>query len=151
MPRQLHRLTVAHVQEIAHALAVQTMGWDEPIPPFETRFPYVLESCVAMPFQTFDGKLLYRGLLEKAAALFYLLIKDHPFQNGNKRLAVTATLVFLLLNGHWLALDQKALYNFAVWVASSDPAVKDDVQSAIARFFGKHLVKVPASGGGLDP
>jgi len=39
-----------------------------------------------VPFQKFSGKDLYPGLLSKAAMLFYLLIKDHPFQNGNKEL-----------------------------------------------------------------
>ncbi len=38
-------------------------------------------------YQTFDGKVLYYSLEEKAANLLYLIIKDHPFVDGNKRIA----------------------------------------------------------------
>ncbi|QQG42451.1 MAG: Fic family protein [Candidatus Giovannonibacteria bacterium] len=46
---------------------------------------FVLESCLATPFHSFGGKSAYKGLIGKASMLFYLLVKNHPFQNGNKR------------------------------------------------------------------
>ena len=87
-------LTIEDIEFLAHSLAIELMGWDEPIPPFRTRYPDKLESCLNTISQTFGGKELYPSLAEKAAVLFYLLIKNHPFQNGNKRVAVTALLVF---------------------------------------------------------
>jgi len=140
MRRTIQGISVDAIQRIAYALARQTMSWNEPIPDFETRFPNVLESCILVPFQTYEHTPLYSGLIGKAAILFYLLIKDHPFQNGNKRIAVTTLLVFLRLNGKWLEADEKDLYRFAVWVAESQPDLKDDVVSAIQTFVRRNMV-----------
>lgn len=136
----MHFLSLHEIKDIAFKLAKETMTWDEPIPDFESRFPNVLESCLATPFQTFDKKHLYKGLTEKAAVLFYLMIKNHPFSNGNKRIAVTTLLVFLSLNGKWIRVSNQELYNFAVWVASSPPQVMDDTVGAIKSFVEKNMV-----------
>ena len=62
------------------------MEWDEPIPSFGTRFPDILESCLATPFQKYEKKYLYQGLIRKAANLFYLMIKNHRFRMGTNAL-----------------------------------------------------------------
>ena len=59
-----------------------------------------LESAVAQPKMTFDEKDLYPSLSDKAAALGYSLIKNHPFIDGNKRICHAAMEVFLVLNGY---------------------------------------------------
>lgn len=133
---------MGEVQYIAHTLATKWMEWDEPIPPFSTGYPHKLESCLAMPFQTFGKKDLYKTLFKKAAILFYLLIKNHPFQNGNKRIAVTAVLIFFFKNKSWLNVDNQEFYNFAVWVAESPPSVREQTIEAIMIFFKKYLVKL---------
>lgn len=138
----MQHLTMEQIQRVAHSLAVETMSWDEPIPAFETRFPHVLESCLATPFQKFGKKLLYQGLAGKAAILFYLLIKNHPFQNGNKRLAITSMFIFLYMNNYWLKVDNIGLYNVAVWVAESPAQAKDEVVVFLEKFIKKHLVKL---------
>lgn len=58
-----------------------------------------VESAVAQPRQTFDGEELYPSLAQKAAALGYLLIQNHPFVDGNKRIGHLALEVMLVLNG----------------------------------------------------
>lgn len=58
-----------------------------------------LESAVAQPLMTFGDDDLYPSLAEKAAALAYSLIMNHPFLDGNKRTGHAAMEVFLLLNG----------------------------------------------------
>ncbi|HEV8711838.1 MAG TPA: type II toxin-antitoxin system death-on-curing family toxin [Candidatus Binatia bacterium] len=58
-----------------------------------------LESALAQPRMTFGGDDLYPTLGEKAAALGYSLIKNHPFIDGNKRTGHAAMEVFLVLNG----------------------------------------------------
>lgn len=58
-----------------------------------------LESAVAMPQMTFDDVALYPSVAEKASALAYSLIMNHPFIDGNKRIGHAAMEVFLLLNG----------------------------------------------------
>lgn len=138
---KINEITIDEIRYIAHELARKTMDWDEPIPEFETRFPNALESCIAAPFMKFDKKFLYKGLVDKAAILFYLLIKNHPFQNGNKRMAVTSLFVFLFIkNKKWLKMDTSTLYRTAVWVAESPTEAKDEVVEYLIKFIKKYLV-----------
>lgn len=134
----IRQLTIEHVEQLAHRLAREIMSWDEPIPDFGSRFPNIMESCLATPFQTFSKKDLYRSLDEKAAVLFYLLIKNHPFENGNKRVAVTSLLVFLHFNGYWIETPSDELCRIAVWVAESLPIAKDGVCRALTDFIRKY-------------
>jgi death-on-curing protein len=62
-----------------------------------------LESALAQPRATFDDVELYPTLVEKAAALGFSLIRNHPFVDGNKRIGHAAMEVFLVLNGEQLA------------------------------------------------
>jgi death-on-curing family protein len=133
-------ITISDVEYLAFRLAKEHLSFNEPIPDFTTRFPNVLESCVLTPFQRFSGKALYPTLVAKASILFYLMIKNHPFQNGNKRIAITTLFVFLHSNGKWLKADTQELYNFTVWVAQSPAQFKKQVVSAIEKFVGDHLV-----------
>jgi death-on-curing protein len=135
-------ITLKEVEYIAFRLAQEMLTFNEPIPDFSTRFPNVLESCLAAPFQSFANKSLYPSLVSKAAMLFYLLIKNHPFQNGNKRIAMTTLFVFLYRNGKWLKVDTQELYNFTVWVAQSPRTVKDETVKATEKFLKTHLVKL---------
>ena len=59
-----------------------------------------LESALAQPRATFDGVDLHASLHAKAAALGFSLASNHPFLDGNKRVAHAAMEVFLLLNGY---------------------------------------------------
>ena len=133
-------ISVSDVEYIAFRLAKARLSFNEPIPDFSTRFPGVLESCLVMPFQRFSRQALYRGLVAKASILFYLMIKNHPFQNGNKRIAITTLLVFLFNNKKWIKADAQALYNFTVWIAESPASLKDPVVKAIEKFVQDHLV-----------
>jgi death-on-curing family protein len=135
-------ISVKEVEYLAFRLARETLSFEEPIPDFASRFPNVLESCLAVPFQSFARKQLYRGLIPKAAILFYLMIKNHPFQNGNERIAVTTLFIFLRRNCKWIRVNTHELYNFTVWVAQSPPAVKDETVMAIEKFLGKYVVNL---------
>ena len=135
-------LSIKDIEYIAFRLANELMTFDEPIPGFATRFPNILESCIIVPFQKFEKKSLYKGILEKAAILFYLMIKNHPFQNGNKRIAMTTLFVFLYKNKKWLRVDTKELYNFAVWVAESNSKLKAETVQAIVHFLKTYLVNL---------
>jgi death-on-curing family protein len=139
----MKQVTILEVEYLAYSLAKKLMTWDEPIPEFGSRFPNILESCLATPFQTYGGTSLYSGLIPKAAILFYLMVKNHPFKNGNKRIAVTTLLLFLSGNQKWVKVDPAQLYRFAKWVAESDPKVKDATVSAIEKFLTVYLVAFP--------
>ena len=59
-----------------------------------------LESALAQPRMTFEGEELYPTVVDKAAALGFSLINNHPFVDGNKRIGHAAMEVFLILNGY---------------------------------------------------
>ena len=138
----IKKISIEAVKYTAHALAQETLSWNEPIPEFDTRYPNVLESCINTPFQTYGGKDLYRGLISKAAILFYLLIKNHPFQNGNKRIAITSLFLFFYRNQKVLKVDSTKLDNFAVWVAQSPSEAKEEVINYTSKFIRKNIINV---------
>ncbi|PJC33568.1 hypothetical protein CO006_02900 [Candidatus Roizmanbacteria bacterium CG_4_8_14_3_um_filter_35_14] len=134
-------ISIAEVEYLAFRLAKEKLEFNEPIPDFSSRFPNILESCLAVPFQKFTKKDVYSGLTKKAAILFYLMIKNHPFQNGNKRIAMTTLFVFLYKNKKWLKVDGQELYNFAVWVAGSPAKLKNEVVAGVEKFIKSYLIK----------
>ncbi|MFH1903987.1 MAG: type II toxin-antitoxin system death-on-curing family toxin [bacterium] len=136
----MQTITVKEVEYIAFRVAKEMMSFNEPIPDFSTRFPNALESCLATPFQSFSKKSFYPTLISKASILFYLMIKNHPFQNGNKRIAMTTLFVFLHKNKKWLKVDTQELYNFTVWIASSPSNVKEETVKAIETFLTLYMI-----------
>jgi len=86
-------LSVAEVAEL-HSRVVSRFGGAPGI-----RDQGALESSVAQPLQAFGGEDLYSSVIEKAAALGYFLATNHPFVDGNKRVAHAAMETTLLLNG----------------------------------------------------
>ena len=138
--RNIEELSLREVEYVAFRLAKQWLSFNEPIPDFHTRYPNKLESCLAAPFQKFNKKPLYAGLAGKAAVMFYFLMKNHPFQNGNKRIAMTALLTLLSKNNKWLEVDQQQFFNHAMWVASSPSDAKEETVQYVEKFIKKHLV-----------
>ncbi|MEO0394701.1 MAG: type II toxin-antitoxin system death-on-curing family toxin [Cyanobacteria bacterium P01_A01_bin.137] len=57
-----------------------------------------LKSALAQPMMTFDGDELYPTLIDKAAALGFSLVMNHPFVDGNKRTGHAAMEIFLVMN-----------------------------------------------------
>ena len=132
---KIKRVSVVEVEYSAFRLAKELMTWNEPIPEFGTRFPNILESCLSVPFQTFDKKPLYKRLVGKAAILFYLMIKNHPFENGNKRIAIMTLLLFLVRNNKKLTVSPDRLYKIAVAVAESKPKTRETVTKFLIDFL----------------
>ncbi len=141
--RPIKKLSVLEVEYVAHRLAQELMEYGEPIPPFDTRSPHRLESCLETPFQKYLNKSLYDGIIRKAAMLFYLMIKNHPFQNGNKRVAILTTLVFLSQNGRWIQVDNLPLYEFAKEVAKSDSSKSKEEVEKIVAFMTTNMILLP--------
>jgi death on curing protein len=137
----VRRLDLDDAEFVAHHLA-KLLGHNEPMPAFQARYPGKLESCLNEPFQTFDGKSLYRSLTKKAAVLFYLVIKNHPFSNGNKRMAVTLTMTFFNLNDREVQVGNLALYDLACAVAATRSSDRDEMVGIVDRFFKNHLIDI---------
>lgn len=84
---------------------------------FGIRGEGLLESAVSMPSQTFGGVYLHATLGAKAVAYFFHLCQNHAFIDGNKRIALLACEVFLLLNGRELSLSSKEAEDMVMRVA----------------------------------
>jgi death-on-curing family protein len=90
-----------------------------------------LKSILGSIYQTFGGKELYTSLEEKAAHLLYFIIKDHPFVDGNKRIASFLFVYFLDKNGYLYKtngekkINDNALTTLTLLIAISNPSEKD--------------------------
>ena len=88
-------------------------------------------------YQTFDGKELYPSLEEKAATLLYLIVKNHSFVDGNKRIGASCFLYFLERNkmlydenGQTL-IDGATLFALTLLIAESKPAEMETVKQVV--------------------
>ena len=136
------RLDMEAVETITFEMARKLMSYNEPIPDFSSCDRGKLQSCLDTPFTTFGGKDLYPFLIDKASILFYLMIKNHPFENGNKRIAVTTLFTFLHVNKKWMQIDLQKLYEFTKWVAASFPETKDGTVKAIKEVLKRNMVNL---------
>ncbi|WP_207387299.1 type II toxin-antitoxin system death-on-curing family toxin [Fluoribacter gormanii] len=85
--------------------------------------------------QTFGGELLYSTVEEKAANLLYFVIKDHPFTDGNKRMACLLFIAYLSLQGTQFNLNDNGMIALAL-LAESSPAQKDLMVRLITNLIG---------------
>jgi death on curing protein len=95
----------------------------------------LLESAIAMPAAGFGGVYAHTDLFEMAAAYVFHLAANHPFVDGNKRVAGAAADVFLQLNGLLLTASEEEFEHLAMNVATG---VADKPE--IAAFYRKHCV-----------
>ena len=77
-----------------------------------------LESAVAQPRMTFNGEELYPTIVEKASALGFSLVQNHPFMDGNKRAGHAAMEVFLMLNNYEISAGVDEQVEIVIGVAS---------------------------------
>jgi len=99
-------LTVNEVL-LLHARLIQRTGGSRGV-----RDVGLLESALARPRSTFDGVDLHPDLWTKAASLMHSLALNHSFVDGNKRTAVTATGIFVELNGFKLTASNDRVLDF---------------------------------------
>lgn len=95
------------------------LSQEEPIPPFDNRYPGKLEGILGSVKQTYGGQYLNSTVLDASASYFNQLIRGHAFENGNKRCAVFFTQFFLLMNKVELTLNPSEMYNLAVVIAKA--------------------------------
>ena len=67
------------------------------------------------------------------------MIKNHPFQNGNKRIAITTLLFFLVQNNKWLSTSNESIYKFACEVAESKPEERHNIMNIINSFIEENI------------
>jgi death-on-curing protein len=106
-------LSVAEVLRI-HRRIIADFGGEDGL-----RDRGLLESAVAMPHAMFDGAFLHPDLATMAAAYHFHLCANHPFVDGNKRVAVAAAEIFLLANGATLDATDDELEQITLGVANA--------------------------------
>ena len=102
-----------------------------------------LRSVIETIYQGFAGQELYPSTQEKAANLLYLVVKDHPLSDGNKRTAAALFVTFLSKNKALRSDDgtalisNNALAGVTLMVAMSDPKEKDLMIALITRMLNR--------------
>jgi len=126
------------MEKMCHKLAVAIFDTKEdPIAQFHEH-NNLLDSALNVPKHD-SG---YPALVDKATILYYVLNKNHPFKNGNKRIAATSLLVFLYINDKWLLVGNQALYEKTLDVAKSDRTDKEKVITEIKKWIKENMVSL---------
>lgn len=111
-PDSCIHLTSEQILEI-HSAVIRLFGGSPGL-----RDAALLQSAAAAPRATFGGRSPFADTIEVAAAYFYYLCSNHPFNDGNKRVALGACLLFLEMNGYEPAPDGEDWENLTLAVAA---------------------------------
>lgn len=122
-------LTLGEVLTIHHRVMEQSGGMAG------VRDVGALESAIAQPRMTFAENDLYPTIADKAAALGFSIIQNHPFVDGNKRTGHAAMETFLYLNQYEIVADMTEQYEVILSVASSRIGREEFIQ-----WLRKHIV-----------
>lgn len=135
------RLSYEEAQLMINTLKQQLIKNKEASELFGSERDHTLQALLGNMYQTFGGVDLYQSVEEKAAHLLYFVIKDHPFSDGNKRIASFLFIVFLMRNKLLFnkkgerKINDAALVAVALLVAESDPKQKDLLIKLIVNFI----------------
>ena len=99
-----------------------------------------LESIINDIYQTFDNEDVYKSTEEKASNFLYMIVKNHVFIDGNKRIAATLFIYFLnyyglLYKEDKLVIDNNTLAALTLLIAESNPKEKDIIISLVMNFL----------------
>lgn len=99
-----------------------------------------LKSIISNIYQTFDGKEVYQSIEEKASNFLYMIVKNHVFIDGNKRIAATLFIYFLnfydiLYKNNKLLIDNNTLAALTLLIAESNPKEKEIMIDLIMNFL----------------
>ncbi len=98
------------------------------------------KSSISAIYQSFAGQEIYPSIQEKAANLLYLVVKNHSFHDGNKRIAACLFLYFLDKNGMLFAegrkvIESNTLVAMTIMIAESRPDEKEAMVSLVMNFL----------------
>ena len=128
-------VTLAEFEWLLEEAQSQHKNKGEPIPKLKEGQLQAVDSCLNIPFQTFDRKYLYHGFLDKAAMLFYVINKNHPLSNGNKRMACLTLAYFCFVNNKPLFISDEEFYDLAKEVTQSDPKAMEATLAHIKKIL----------------
>lgn len=94
----------------------------------------LLQSAISQPCSTFDGQYLHKTIYDKSAAYLFHICQNHPFIDGNKRVATVSSLMFLIMNDYSIDYNENDLEKMTRSVAAGK--IK---KTEIALFLSKAL------------
>ncbi len=99
-----------------------------------------LKAIIGNIYQTFDNKDVYESIEEKASNFLYMIVKNHVFIDGNKRIAATLFIYFLnyyniLIKDDKQIIDNNTLTALTLLIAESDPKEKETIIDLIRNFL----------------
>lgn len=99
-----------------------------------------LESIIGNIYQSFDGQDIYKSIEEKGANFLYLVVKNHVFADGNKRIAATLFIYFLnfyqiLYKDGIQVIDNNTLAALTLLIAESNPKEKEVIIDLVVNFL----------------
>ncbi|GAA4443759.1 RhuM family protein [Ravibacter arvi] len=123
---------------------IESMKADFESPIFGKEKDQGFQSAIAQIAKGFEGEDFYPSIEEKAATLLYLVVKNHAFADGNKRIAAACFLLFLNANdglygkgGHAL-VSNEALASLTLFIASSKPEEMETVKKLIISVLNRN-------------
>lgn len=122
---EMSMLKYEQAKQTIEALKTDLFHRGQATPLFGNERDHGLKSILGNIEQSFAGQQLYPTIEERAAHLLYFVIKDHPFTDGNKRIACLLFLRYLTQNSFPLKINDNGLVALALLVAESEPSQKE--------------------------
>ena len=101
------------------------------------RDPGLLDSALAQPKMTVGGKFVHKTLFDKAAAYGFHVCKNHPFVDGNKRVAFVLMDIFLQKNGRDIVANEEEAYSMTMSLASGKLS-----KAQLSKWLKEHSLKL---------
>jgi len=126
------RFIPAEIVPIIHADLLQRYGGRPGI-----RDPKLLDSALAQPKMTAGGKFVHKTLFDKAAAYGFHICRNHPFVDGNKRVAFVLMDIFLQKNGWEITASEEEAYLMVMQLADGKLS-----KAPLAQWLKEHASKL---------
>ena len=119
---------------------INTLRFNEESSLFAVERDKGLESIIGNIYQSFGGQDIYKSIEEKASNFLYLIVKNHVFADGNKRIAATLFIYFLnfydiLYKNGKKTIDNNTLAALTLLIAESNPKEKDIIVDLVMNFL----------------
>lgn len=124
-------------------LIIENLKFNEKSNLFAVERDRGLEAIIGNIYQSFDGEYIYKSVEEKAANFLYLIVKNHVFVDGNKRIAATLFIYFLefyniLYKDNKQVIDNNTLAALTLLIAESNPKEKDILVDLVSNFLNNN-------------
>ena len=124
-------------------LIIENLKFNEKSNLFAVERDRGLEAIIGNIYQSFDGEYIYKSVEEKAANFLYLIVKNHVFVDGNKRIAAILFIYFLefydiLYKDNKQVIDNNTLAALTLLIAESNPKEKDILVDLVTNFLNNN-------------